>query len=41
MSPDYAGTMLHTRTGLMLLGLAFTLQMIGLFTIRKITTVKV
>lgn len=39
-NPEQAGKMLR-GTGLYLLGLAFALQMLGLFTIRKITTVKV
>jgi len=41
MNPDYANVLLHTSTGLMLLGIAFGLQMAGLFAIRKITTVRV
>ncbi len=41
MNPDYAGVLLHTTTGLELLGTAFGLSMLGLFAIRKITTVKV
>ncbi|MCC6424857.1 MAG: type II secretion system F family protein [Phycisphaerales bacterium] len=41
MNPDYASVLLHTSTGLMLLGIAFGLQMAGLFAIRKITTVRV
>jgi tight adherence protein B len=41
MNPDYAGILLHTSTGLKLLGAAFGLSMLGLFAIRQITTVKV
>ncbi len=41
MNPDYAKVLLQTSTGLMLLGIAFGLQMAGLFAIRKITTVRV
>ena len=41
MNPAYAGILLHTTTGMELLGVAFTMQMMGLFAIRKITTVKV
>lgn len=41
LNPDYAGTMLKDRTGVMLLGTAFVLQMLGLFSIRKITTLRV
>jgi len=41
MNPAYAGILVHTNTGLGLLGTAFGLCMAGLFAIRKITTVKV
>lgn len=41
LNPDYAGVLIHTSTGLMLLGVAFGLQLIGLFAIKKITTVVV
>ena len=41
MNPAYAGKLLEDSTGKMLLGLAFFMQMLGLFVIRKITTVKV
>jgi tight adherence protein B len=41
MNPGYAGVLLHTTTGMELLGVAFGLQMLGLWAIRKITTVKV
>jgi tight adherence protein B len=41
LNPAYAGKLLHSGTGLGLLGLAFGLVMLGLFCIRKITTIKV
>ena len=41
LNPDYGRLLLHTSTGQMLLGVAFGLQMFGLFLIRKITAVKV
>jgi tight adherence protein B len=41
LNPDYSGILLHTPNGHILLGVAVTLQMIGLFLIRKITTVRV
>ena len=41
MNPGYAGILLHTSSGRMLLGTAFGLMMLGLFAIRKITTVRV
>jgi tight adherence protein B len=41
MNPAYAGILVHTTTGLELLGTAFGLSMLGLFAIRQITTVKV
>lgn len=41
MNPQYGGTLVNTSLGLQLLGFAFTMQIIGLFVIRKITTVKV
>jgi tight adherence protein B len=41
MNPDYAGMLVHTKTGIELLGTAFGLSMLGLFFIRQITTVKV
>ncbi len=40
-SPEYAKVLLHTTTGLYVLGAAGFMLMLGLFTIRKITTVKV
>ena len=36
LNPDYAGVLLHTTTGIELLGTAFGLQMLGLFCIRKL-----
>jgi tight adherence protein B len=41
LSPDYSQTLLHTPTGLKMVGIAFTLQAAGLLAIRRITTVKV
>jgi tight adherence protein B len=41
LNPDYAGVLLKTSTGLMLLGTAFGLAMMGLVFIRRITTVRV
>jgi tight adherence protein B len=41
MSPETTGKLLHTSGGLKMLGLAFGLQMLGLWSIKKITTVKV
>jgi tight adherence protein B len=41
LSPDYSQVLLHTPTGLKLIGIAFTLQVAGLLAIRRITTVKV
>ncbi len=41
LNPGYAGILLHTNTGLGLLGTSFGLCMAGLLAIRKITTVKV
>jgi Flp pilus assembly protein TadB len=40
LNKEYAGVLLH-GTGLVLLGTAFFLQMLGLIAIRKITTVRV
>jgi tight adherence protein B len=39
LNPDYAGVLIRTNTGLMLLGIAFGLQLLGLYFIKKITTV--
>jgi tight adherence protein B len=41
MSPETTGKLLHTSGGLKMLGLAFSLQVLGLWSIKKITTVKV
>jgi tight adherence protein B len=41
MNPAYAGILLHTSKGMMLLGTAFGLQMLGLWAIRKLTSVRV
>ena len=41
LNPDYGGKLLHTPTGQKLLGLAVTLQVLGLVTIKKLTNVKV
>lgn len=41
MNPGYAGVLLNSGEGRVLLGIAVGLQMLGLFAIRKITTVKV
>jgi tight adherence protein B len=41
LNPTYAGVLLKTTSGLQLLGTAIGLQVLGLFAIRKITTIKV
>ena len=41
MNPRYAHTLTATTTGHKLLGIAFALQMLGMYSIRKITTIKV
>ena len=41
LNPEYGGVLLHTSQGHMLLGTAFGLQMLGLYLIKRITTVKV
>jgi tight adherence protein B len=41
LNPNYAGVLLKTTGGLELLGTAFGMQMLGLFCIKKITTVRV
>ena len=41
MNPGYAGILIHDPGGRMLLGIAVGLQMLGLFAIKKITTVRV
>jgi len=41
LNPDYAGVLLKSSTGLTLLGIAVGLQLMGLYFIKKITTVRV
>jgi len=41
MNPEYASVLITSTDGMILLGVSFGLQMLGLFTIRKITTVEV
>lgn len=41
LNPDYAGVLIRTNLGLCLLGAALGLQMMGLYCIKKITTVHV
>jgi tight adherence protein B len=41
LNPTYAGVLIYTTKGLMLLGGAFGLQLLGLYSIKKITTVTV
>jgi tight adherence protein B len=41
MAPEQAGKLLHTSSGLKMLATAFGLQMLGLWSIKKITTVRV
>jgi Flp pilus assembly protein TadB len=41
LNPTYAHNLTDTTTGQKMLGLAFGLQMLGLWAIRKLTTVKV
>jgi tight adherence protein B len=41
LNPDYAGVLLRTNTGLTLLGIALCLQILGLYSIKKITTLRV
>lgn len=41
LNPDYAGVLIKEDIGLMLLGTAFFMQIMGLLVIRKITTVEV
>jgi tight adherence protein B len=41
MNPKYAHTLTGTATGHKLLAIAFGLQMLGMYAIRKITTIKV
>jgi tight adherence protein B len=41
LNPEYGNILIHTSTGLWLLFTAFSLQMLGLFSIRMVTTIKV
>jgi tight adherence protein B len=41
LNPGYASVLLHTNTGLMLLGIAAAMLMMGSYAIKKITTIKV
>lgn len=41
LNKDYAGKLLEETIGMVMLGMAFGLQLLGLFVIRKITTVQV
>ena len=41
LNPEYGGKLLHTDMGQKLLGVAITLQILGLATIKKLTNVKV
>jgi tight adherence protein B len=41
LNPDYAGVLIRTNTGLMLLAIALGLQVLGLYFIKKLTTVTV
>jgi tight adherence protein B len=41
LNPKYAAVLLHTSTGLILLGVAASMLMLGTWCIRKITTIKV
>lgn len=41
LNPAYAGVLIETETGLMLLGIAFGLQLLGLYFIKRLTTVVV
>jgi tight adherence protein B len=41
LNPDYAGVLIRTGTGLVLLAIALGLQLLGLYFIKKITTVVV
>jgi tight adherence protein B len=41
LNPGYASVLLHTNTGLMLLGIAAGMLMMGSYAIKKITTIKV
>ena len=41
LNPKYAGPLVHTSAGLMMLGTALTMQVLGLFFIKKLTKVAV
>jgi tight adherence protein B len=41
LNKEYAGRLLEETIGMVMLGVAFSLQLLGLFVIRKITTVRV
>jgi tight adherence protein B len=41
LNPDYAGVLIRTNTGLTLLGVALGLELMGLYFIKKLTTVRV
>ncbi len=41
LNPEYAGVLIRTNTGLTLLGIALGLELIGLYFIKKLTTVRV
>jgi Flp pilus assembly protein TadB len=41
LNPEYAGVLVKTTEGLILLGIALGLQLMGLYCIKKITTVTV
>jgi tight adherence protein B len=41
LNPEYAGVLVNTTEGMVLLGIAFGLQLMGLWAIKKITTVSV
>ena len=41
LNPEYAEVLVKTSMGQMMLGVAGALQILGLFAIKKITTVKV
>lgn len=41
LNPDYAGPLLKTNVGLTMLGIALFLQVLGLYSIKKITTLRV
>jgi tight adherence protein B len=41
LNPEYGNILIHTPLGLKLLGTAFGLQMLGLWAIRKVTSIKV